>query len=94
MSDGRRPGTGAGVTDPGSRGVERAPYYPPQGEPLRAPWDPEEPTPGRRRSIPGARDHLRRQSALGRFLNTWGWRAYAIPVLIVVTALVIDDAVM
>ena len=94
MSDGRRPGTGAGVTDPGSRGVERAPYYPPQGEPLRAPWDPEEPTPGRRRSIPGARDHLRRQSALGRFLNTWGWRAYAIPVLIVVTALVIADAVM
>lgn len=94
MSDGRRPGTGAGVTDPGSRGVERAPYYPPQGEPLRAPWDPEESTPGRRRSVPGARDHLPRQSALGRFLATWGWRAYAIPVLVVLTALVIADAVV
>ena len=93
MSDGRRPGSGGGITDPGVRGADRAPYYPPQGEPLRAPWDPEESTPGRRRSVPGSRDHLPKQSALGRFLTTWGWRAYAIPVLIVITALVIADAV-
>lgn len=93
MSDGRRPGSGGGITDPGVRGADRAPYYPPQGEPLRAPWDPEESTPGRRRSVPGSRDHLPKQSALGRFLTTWGWRAYAIPVLIVLTALVIADAV-
>ena len=94
MSDGRRPGTGEGISDPGARGSDRAPYYPPHGEPLRAPWDPEESTPGRRRSVPGSRDHLRRQSALGRFLSTWGWRAYAIPVLVVLTALVIADAVV
>lgn len=93
MSDGRRPGSGGGITDPGVRGADRAPYYPPQGEPLRAPWDPEESTPGRRRSVPGSRDHLPKQSAFGRFLTTWGWRAYAIPVLIVLTALVIADAV-
>ena len=71
----------------------RQPYYPPRAEPLRAPWDPAESTPGRRRSVPGARDHLPRQSALGRFFTTWGWRAYAIPVLVVLTALVIADAV-
>lgn len=94
MNDGRRPGAGGQISEPGTRGADRAPYYPPQGEPLRAPWDPEEPTPGRRRSVPGARDHLPRQSALGRFLATWGWRAYAIPVLIVLTALVIADAVV
>lgn len=94
MSDGRRPGAGGGATNHGSRGSDRAPYYPPHEEPLRAPWDPEEATPGRRRSVPGARDHLPRQSALGRFLATWGWRAYAIPVLVVLTALVIADAVI
>ncbi|GLB62564.1 hypothetical protein NCCP2495_04420 [Dietzia sp. NCCP-2495] len=93
MSDGRRPGSGGGITDPGVRRADRAPYYPSRGEPLRAPWDPEESAPGRRRSVPGARDHLRRQSPLGRFMTTWGWRAYAIPVLIVITALVIADAV-
>lgn len=94
MSDGRRPGAGGHIPEPGTRGADRAPYYPPQGEPLRAPWDPEESTPGRRRSVPGSRDHLPRQSALGRFLATWGWRAYAIPVLVVLTALVIADAVV
>ena len=98
MSDGRRRTSDGG--DGGSaRGdllggpAERPPYYPPQGEPLRAPWDPQDPSPGRRRSIPGARDHLRKQTALGRFFSTWGWRAYAIPVLMVLTALVIADAV-
>lgn len=78
---------------PAAPGPEKSPYYPPQGEPLRAPWDPEETGPGRRRSVPGARDHLRKQSPVGRFFSTWGWRAYAIPVLVVVTGLVIADAV-
>jgi len=90
MSDGRRR-TPGGV-DSGTR--QGAPYYPPQAEPLRAPWDPEESTPGRRRSVPGARDHLRKQTPVGRFFATWGWRAYAIPVLVVLTALVIADAVI
>lgn len=100
MSDGRRrtsDGVDAGSTSradaPVHRG-DRSPYYPPRGEPLRAPWDPaEETTPGRRRSVPGARDHLRKQSPVGRFFTTWGWRAYAIPVLVVLTALVIADSV-
>ncbi|MBB1036288.1 hypothetical protein G6031_18125, partial [Dietzia sp. CQ4] len=100
MSDGRRrtsDGVDAGSTSradaPAHRG-DRSPYYPPHGEPLRAPWDPaEETTPGRRRSVPGARDHLRKQSPVGRFFTTWGWRAYAIPVLVVLTALVIADSV-
>ena len=100
MSDGRRrtsDGVDVGSTPRGAGAadrVERSPYYPPRSEPLRAPWDPEgESAPGRRRSVPGARDHLPRQSPVGRFLTTWGWRAYAIPVLVVLTALVIADAV-
>lgn len=97
MSDDRRripegvepapPVPGSGWGDP----ADASPYYPPRREPLRAPWDPEESAPGRRRSVPGGRDHLRRQSALGRFVATWGWRAYAIPVLVVLTALVIAE---
>src|SRR5699024_3766559 len=77
----------------GGREARRQPDCPPRAEPLRAPWAPAEPTPGRRRPVPGARGHLPRQSALGRFFTTWGWRAYAIPVLVVLTALVIADAV-
>jgi hypothetical protein len=99
MSDGRRRTSGGGDrgyipgdAGPGSR-TERSPYYPPHSEPLRAPWDPQDSTPGRRRSVPGARDHLRKQSPVGRFFSTWGWRAYAIPVLVVLTALVIADAI-
>lgn len=99
MSDGRRrtPDGVDSVTPARDAGwgerADRSPYYPPHGEPLRAPWDPEESTPGRRRSVPGSRDHLPRQTAVGRFVTTWGWRAYAIPVLVVLTALVIGDAV-
>ncbi|MBB0991239.1 DUF3152 domain-containing protein [Dietzia sp. SLG510A3-30A2] len=37
---------------------------------------------------------MRRQTPVGRFLATWGWRAYAIPVLVVLTALVIGDAIV
>lgn len=107
MSDGRRRTSSEGVDGERSPRVpershhealptvaDREPYYPPRSEPLRAPWDPEEATPGRRRSVPGARDHLRKQSAVGRFLATWGWRAYAIPVLVLLTALVIGDALV
>ncbi|MEW1937149.1 DUF3152 domain-containing protein [Dietzia maris] len=90
MSDGRRRTPGGADAE----GRQRPPYYPPHGEPLRAPWDPQESTPGRRRSVPGSRDHLRRQTPVGRFFSTWGWRAYAIPVLVVLTALVIGDAIV
>ncbi|GAA5041422.1 DUF3152 domain-containing protein [Nocardia callitridis] len=60
-------------------------------EPLRAAWDPTSETEGRARPRPD-RD-TKKQSALGRFVSTYGWRAYALPVLLAVTVLVIVDAV-
>lgn len=36
-----------------------------------------------------AQPERKKQSALGRFVSTYGWRAYAIPVLIVLTVLLI-----
>ena len=91
--EGRDPLTPRGSLGRGAQDGARSPYYPEHGEPLRAPWDPVESVPGRRRSVPGGRDHLPRQTAFGRFVSTWGWRAYAIPVLIVLTALVLADVV-
>ncbi|OOL28546.1 membrane protein, partial [Rhodococcus rhodochrous] len=35
---------------------------------------------------------MRRQTRLGRFVATYGWRAYAIPVLAVLTVIVLVDA--
>ncbi|WP_439951669.1 DUF3152 domain-containing protein [Nocardia coubleae] len=58
-------------------------------QPLRARWDPTEADTGRPRSP--QRD-AKKQSALGRFVSTYGWRAYALPVLLAVTAFVIFDA--
>ncbi|WP_425301835.1 DUF3152 domain-containing protein [Nocardia wallacei] len=60
-------------------------------QPLRASWDPA----GTRDARSGAepeRDAGKR-SALGRFVATYGWRAYALPVLFVITVLVAVDAV-
>ncbi|ORM25128.1 DUF3152 domain-containing protein [Williamsia sp. 1135] len=55
-------------------------------QPLRARWDPTE-DPGRQRAD---RDKDRKkQSAIGRFVSTYGWRAYAIPVLVVLTVVMI-----
>lgn len=65
--------------------------YPPVGrpapdQPLRARWDPTV-DPGRQRAD---RDKDRKkQSAVGRFVSTYGWRAYAIPVLAVLTIVMI-----
>lgn len=59
-------------------------------QPLRARWNPTEADNGRARSP--QRD-AKKQSALGRFVSTYGWRAYALPVLLAVTVLVIVDAV-
>lgn len=36
---------------------------------------------------------VRKQSRLGRFTSTYGWRAYAIPILAIVTVFVVVDAV-
>ena len=60
-------------------------------QPLRAKWDPVSGDSGRARSARGDRQ-VRKQSRLGRFVSTYGWRAYAIPVLAVVTVLVLVDA--
>lgn len=60
-------------------------------QPLRARWDPTAPDEGRARARP-ERD-AKKQSALGRFVSTYGWRAYALPVLAVITVLVVVDAI-
>ncbi|MBF6228190.1 DUF3152 domain-containing protein [Nocardia abscessus] len=60
-------------------------------QPLRARWDPTAPAEGRARGRP-ERD-AKKQSALGRFVSTYGWRAYALPVLVVITVLVVVDAI-
>ncbi|NEW37052.1 hypothetical protein GV791_31540, partial [Nocardia cyriacigeorgica] len=36
---------------------------------------------------------VKKQSAIGRFVSTYGWRAYALPVLFAVTVIVVVDAV-
>ncbi|WP_307832205.1 DUF3152 domain-containing protein [Prauserella cavernicola] len=56
------------------------------GEPLRASWQPaNEP------EEPAEDEKPRKPSALRRLVSTYGWRAYAIPVLLVITALVVVD---
>ncbi|MGW4774547.1 DUF3152 domain-containing protein [Nocardia sp. NPDC004278] len=70
-------------------------YEPPvdrSHQPLRARWDPTAADENRSRPPRPERD-AKKQSALGRFIRTYGWRAYALPVLFVVTVLVIVDAV-
>jgi len=59
------------------------------GEPLRALRDPMAVGSGRPRANREQHDQLRRQSPLGRFLATYGWRAYALPVLVAVTGVVL-----
>ena len=61
-------------------------------QPLRAQWDPTAVDPGRTRAARPERS-ARKQSRLGRFTSTYGWRAYAIPILAVVTVLLVVDAI-
>nr|WP_271212981.1 DUF3152 domain-containing protein [Rhodococcus wratislaviensis]GLK39858.1 hypothetical protein GCM10017611_67290 [Rhodococcus wratislaviensis] len=61
-------------------------------QPLRAQWDPTSRDVGRPRN-PRPERQARKQSRIGRFVSTYGWRAYAIPILLVVTVLVVVDAV-
>lgn len=60
-------------------------------QPLRAQWDPIGESTGRARSTRPERQ-VRKQSRLGRFVATYGWRAYALPVLAVLTVFVVVDA--
>lgn len=58
-------------------------------QPLRARWDPTEDRGGRARVDREGQPERKKQSALGRFVSTYGWRAYAIPVLLILTIVLI-----
>lgn len=60
-------------------------------QPLRARWDPTSP-PADARNRPRPDRETKKQSPLGRFVSTYGWRAYALPVLLVITVVVAVDA--
>jgi Protein of unknown function (DUF3152) len=76
--------------DPGRRGGNRAPVLRNEWrEPLRAQRDPLAEDEGRQRANREGRQQFRKQTWLGRFVSTYGWRAYALPVLVVITGLVL-----
>lgn len=62
-------------------------------EPLRAARDPIGGDAGRARANRNRPRQFRKQSWLGRFVSTYGWRAYALPILTVLTALVVFQTV-
>ncbi len=62
-------------------------------EPLRAQRDPLAEDAGRVRVNRDARGRWRKQSAPGRFVATYGWRAYALPILAVITGVVLYQTV-
>ncbi|AUH68257.1 MULTISPECIES: DUF3152 domain-containing protein [Gordonia] len=72
------------MTGTPDNGAQR-PRRPRPDQPLRARWDPISDS-GRSRS---ERVERRKRSTLGRFVNTYGWRAYAIPVLAVLTVVLL-----
>jgi hypothetical protein len=62
-------------------------------EPLRAQRDPLTESSGRPRSNREQRRRWRKQTWLGRFISTYGWRAYALPALLVLTVWVVYSTV-
>lgn len=66
--------------------------FPSWNQPLRAHWDPVGAA-DRPRGPRTPRRDVRRRSRLGDFVAAYGWRAYAIPVLLALTIWVIVDAV-
>ena len=62
-------------------------------EPLRAQRDPLAEDSGRARSNRDEHRRLRKQTWLGRFISTYGWRAYALPVLIALTGVVVYQTI-
>lgn len=80
--------------DPGRRGGSRVPALRNEWrEPLRAQRDPLAVDSGRSRANRDERQQWRKQTWLGRFVSTYGWRAYALPVLIVLTVVVIYQTI-
>ena len=62
-------------------------------EPLRAQRDPLAAGAGRLRSDRDVHRQWRKQTWLGRFVSTYGWRAYALPVLMTLTIVVVYQTV-
>ena len=62
-------------------------------EPLRAQRDPLAEGSGRVRSNREEHRRWRKQTWLGRFISTYGWRAYALPALVALTAWVVYTTV-
>ncbi|MDF3309445.1 DUF3152 domain-containing protein [Rhodococcus sp. T2V] len=89
--DGERRSRSIDQRDVGPRASQSAPQSQ-SHQPLRAQWDPTSRDVGRPRN-PRPERQARKQSRIGRFVSTYGWRAYAIPILLVVTVLVVVDAV-
>lgn len=78
--------SGAVTNEPGSRVPVLHSEW---NEPLRALRDPMAEDAGRARSNRDEHRQVRKQSWLGRFSSTYGWRAYALPVLVVLTGVVL-----
>jgi hypothetical protein len=62
-------------------------------QPLRAQRDPLNSDVGRPRSNRDEHRDLRRQTTIGKFITAYGWRAYALPVLAVITGVVLYQTV-
>lgn len=85
--------SGAVTYDPARHGGGQVPVLHDQWrEPLRARRDPLDGGAGRMRAD-RERSRWRKQSWLGRFVSTYGWRAYALPGLIAVTVVVLYQTV-
>ena len=86
--------SGSVTYDPGRRGGGRAPVLRNEWrEPLRAQRDPLAEDAGRPRANRDEHQQWRKQSWLGRFVSTYGWRAYALPVLAVLTVVVLYQTI-
>ena len=80
--------------DPERRGGGRVPVLRDEWrEPLRAQRDPLAGDSGRARSNRDEHRRWRKQTWLGRFISTYGWRAYALPILIVLTGVVVYQTI-
>jgi len=80
--------------DPERRGGGRVPVLRDEWrEPLRAQRDPLATDSGRVRSNRDEHRRLRKQTWLGRFISTYGWRAYALPILIALTGVVVYQTI-
>jgi len=80
--------------DPGRRGSGRVPVLRDEWrEPLRAQRDPLAEDSGRVRSNRDEHRRVRKQSWVGRFISTYGWRAYALPALIALTGVVVYQTI-